>query len=159
MSEKAILLIEDNQSDIDLTKRAFLKAHIMNELVVAENGEEALDYLFGQGAYAGRDPRLMPALVLVDLKLPGVDGIEVIRQVREHPVTRWQPLVVLSSSGEEADIAECYDSGANSYIRKPVDFLRFVDAIQQVGQYWLTWNEMPPAGGALGDDSITAAGY
>jgi CheY-like chemotaxis protein len=152
MKEKIILLVEDNLSDIDLARRALQKAHITNELVVAESGEEALDYLFGKGAYKGRDARQMPALVLLDLKLPGVDGVEVIRRVRKHAVTMRQPVVVMSSSREERDIIQCYDSGANSYIRKPVDFLQFVDAIQQLGTYWLALNEMPPAGGIAQDD-------
>lgn len=145
MREKTVLLVEDNPSDVDLTRRAFAKALSTYELVVVENGEEALDYLFGHGAYKDRDRRAMPALVLVDLKLPGIDGIEVIRRVRANPVTHRQPMVVLSSSREERDVAQSYDQGANSYIRKPVDFLRFVDAIQDVGRYWLVWNELPTA--------------
>lgn len=159
MREKAILLVEDNPSDIDLARRAFEQAHIANELIVAETGEEALDYLLGQGIYQGRDSRQMPALVLLDLKLPGVDGLEVIRRVRRDPLIHCQPVVVLSSSREECDIARCYQSGVNSYIRKPVDFRQFVDAIEQIGSYWLTWNETPPAGNEYCDDSDqTAAG-
>lgn len=150
MKKKMILLVEDNQSDIELTRRALKKARITNELVVAENGEEALNFLFGAGEQPGR---IEPAVVLLDLKLPGVDGLEVLRQVRANPLTRRQPVVMLTSSREESDLARCYDSGVNSYIRKPVDFNQFVDAIVQIGSYWLTWNEMPPSGGLALNDS------
>ena len=145
MNAKTILLVEDNPSDIDLTKRAMGKAHIMNELVVAEDGEEALDYLFGSGPFAGRDPRQLPAVVLLDLKLPGIDGLEVLKRIRETPQTRRQPVVILTSSQEEQDVAASYDLGVNSYIRKPVDFCQFAEAIQHLGLYWLVLNELPPA--------------
>ncbi len=143
---KTILLVEDNPSDIELTKRALRKAHILNELVVAEDGQEALDYLFGFGQYEGRDPHLMPALVLLDLKLPGIDGLEVLKRIRIDPVIHRLPVVILTSSREEQDIAQSYDLGVNSYIRKPVDFYQFADAIQQLGLYWLILNETPPPG-------------
>jgi two-component system response regulator len=146
MSSKTILLVEDNPSDIDLTKRALEKAHIMNELVVAEDGQEALDYLFGTGHFADRGPQKLPALVLLDLKLPGIDGLEVLKQVRENPITHRQPVVILTSSKEEFDISSSYDLGVNSYIRKPVDFFQFAEAIQHLGLYWLVMNETPPAG-------------
>ena len=146
MSSKTILLVEDNPSDIQLTQRALEKAHILNELIVAEDGEEAIDYLFGAGQFAGRDPRQLPALVLLDIKLPGQDGIEVLRRIRENPITRRQPVVILTSSKEESDVASSYDLGANSYIRKPVDFNQFAEAIQNLGLYWLILNEIPPVG-------------
>lgn len=143
MSSKIILLVEDNLNDINLTKRALEKAHITNELVITEDGEDALDYLFGTGNYASRDPHQMPALVLLDIKLPGIDGIEVLKRVRESPITHRQPIVILTSSKEERDIASSYDLGANSYIRKPVDFNQFAEAIHHLGLYWLVLNEAP----------------
>ena len=143
MNEKIILLVEDNPSDIELTKRALAKAHIMNELVIAENGLEALEYLFGLEKN-GDNPAPLPAIVLLDLKLPGVDGLEVLRRIRENPYTHRQPVVILTSSREEQDIAASYDLGVNSYIRKPVDFYQFAEAIQQLGLYWLVLNENPP---------------
>jgi CheY-like chemotaxis protein len=146
MSPKTILLVEDNRSDIELTKIAMEKAHILNELVVAENGEEALDYLFATGPFAERDSRHLPALILLDLKLPGLDGMEVLRRIRANPITHRQPVVILTSSNEEKDIMASYDLGVNSYIRKPVDFFQFADAIQHLGLYWLVLNETPPAG-------------
>lgn len=143
MLNGTILLVEDNPSDIDLTKRALLKGHIANELVVAEDGEEALEYLFCLGRYASRDPD-PPALTLLDLKLPKVPGLEVLRRIRGDPRTRRIPVVILTSSREEQDVTTGYDLGVNSYIRKPVDFKQFVDAIQQLGLYWLVLNEAPP---------------
>lgn len=145
MKLKTILLVEDNPSDIELTRRAFEKEHIGNELVVAEDGKEALDYLFGREAYQGRDLSIMPSLILLDLKLPLIDGKEVLRQIRNHDLTRRLPVVVLTSSKEEQDVAETYDLGVNSYIRKPVDFRQFSDAVRQLGLYWLVINETPPA--------------
>jgi CheY-like chemotaxis protein len=144
MTAKTILLVEDNPSDIGQTRRALEKAHIANELVVAEDGQEAVDYLFGRGAFAGRDPRHLPALVLLDIKLPGMDGLEVLRRIRESPITHRQPVVILTSSKEEQDLATSYDLGVNSYIRKPVDFSQFAEAIQHLGLYWLVINEAPP---------------
>jgi two-component system response regulator len=144
MQKKVILLVEDNPSDIGLTKRAFEKNHIQNELVVAEDGQEALDYLFGAGPYAGRDISIMPALILLDLKLPKVDGLEVLRRVRGHELAKRLPVVILTSSREEHDVAVSYDLGANSYIRKPVDFQQFAEAVRALDLYWLVLNEPPP---------------
>lgn len=144
MKDKTILLIEDNPSDIDLTQRALKKGHILNELVVASDGQEALDYLFGMGAYAGRDTSDLPALTLLDLKLPKVSGLDVLRRIRAEAITRRMPVVILTSSREEQDMAASYDLGVNSYIRKPVDFERFVQSVGQLGLYWLVLNEEPP---------------
>ncbi len=144
MKSKIILLVEDNPSDIGLTKRALAKSRIMNEMVVAEDGQEALDYLFGTGQFEGRNVDELPALVLLDLKLPRVDGLEVLRQVRADPRTSRLPVVILTTSREEQDVSQSYDLGANSYIRKPVDFTQFMEAIRQVGLYWLMMNEPPP---------------
>jgi two-component system response regulator len=136
-TDKVILLIEDNRSDVDLTRRAFDKAHIANELVVAEDGEEALDYLRGTSN--------LPAVALLDLKLPKIPGLEVLRRIRADPRTRRMPVVILTSSKQEQDLATGYDLGVNSYIRKPVDFRQFAGCIAQLGLYWLVLNEMPPA--------------
>ena len=144
MNSKIILLVEDNPSDVGLTQRALAKSHVSNELVVAEDGQEALDYLFGAGAYAGRDVTELPALVLLDLKLPRVDGLEVLRQIRADMRTRRLPVVILTTSREEQDVAQSYDLGANSYIRKPVDFTQFAQAVEQMGLYWLVLNESAP---------------
>jgi len=144
MKPKIILLVEDNPSDIGLTQRALAKSQIANELVVAEDGQEALDYLFGDGAYAGREIDRSLALILLDLKLPRVDGLEVLRRIRADARTQRLPVVILTSSQEEQDLAQSYDLGANSYIRKPVDFTQFAQAIQRLGLYWLVLNEPPP---------------
>ncbi len=144
MKSKIILLVEDNPSDVGLTQRALAKSHVANELVVAEDGQEALDYLFGAGAYAGREVTELPALVLLDLKLPRVDGLEVLRQIRADDRTRRLPVVILTTSREEQDVAQSYDLGANSYIRKPVDFTQFAQAVEQMGLYWLVLNESAP---------------
>lgn len=144
MNTKTILLIEDNPSDIDLTKRALGKGHIVNNLVVVSDGQEALDYLFGMGAYASRDTSDLPTLTLLDLKLPKVSGLDVLRKIRAEAKTRRMPVVILTSSVEEQDMAAGYDSGANSYIRKPVDFGQFVQSVAQLGLYWLVLNEEPP---------------
>jgi CheY-like chemotaxis protein len=144
MKTKIILLVEDNPSDIGLTQRALAKSHITNELVVAEDGQEALDYLFGTGKYAGRDVSELPALILLDLKLPRVDGLDVLRQVRADSRTSRLPVVVLTTSSEEPDVAQSYDLGANSYIRKPVDFTQFANSVEHLGLYWLVMNEPPP---------------
>ncbi len=138
---KKILLIEDNQSDAELTIRAFEKCRIANEVVVAEDGQEALDYLNGAGQWEGRDPYDLPSLTLLDLKLPRVSGHEVLRQIRAEPRTRRMPVVILTSSREEQDIARGYDLGVNSYICKPVDFTQFLTATEQLGLYWLLLNE------------------
>ena len=144
MNSKIILLVEDNPSDVELTKRAFVSEHIMNDLVVVEDGQTALDYLFGAGRYAGRDLNQMPTLILLDLKLPIVDGLEVLRRIRAHERTRRLLVVILTSSKEDQDVAASYDLGVNSYIRKPVDFHQFAEAIKLLGLYWLVINEPPP---------------
>jgi CheY-like chemotaxis protein len=145
MNTKTILLVEDNPSDVELTKRALGKSHVANELVVTEDGQEALDYLFGERTYAGRDVTQLPALVLLDLKLPKVDGLEVLQRIRADQQTRRLPVVVLiTSSKEEQDLAASYDLGVNSYIRKPIDFAQFAQTIQQLGLYWLVLHEPPP---------------
>jgi two-component system response regulator len=144
MKPKIILLVEDNPSDIGLTQRALVKSHIANELVVAEDGQEALDYLFATGKYTAREVSDIPALVLLDLKLPGVDGLEVLRQIRLDPRTSRLPVVILTTSKEEQDVAQSYDLGANSFIRKPVDFTQFAEAVEHLGLYWLVLNEPAP---------------
>ena len=144
MKPKIILLVEDNPSDIGLTQRAFARSRVANELVVAQNGQEALDYLFGTGAHAGRDVSELPELVLLDLQLPLVDGHEVLRRIRSDQRTRRVPVVILTTSKEEQDIAQSYDLGANSYIRKPVDFNQFTASVKQLGLYWLLMNETAP---------------
>lgn len=144
MNSRAILLVEDNQSDIELTKRALEKGRVANELIAVEDGQEALDYLFGSGAYAGRDSSYPPAIILLDLKLPKISGLDVLRRVRTDARTRRIPVVILTSSKEEQDIAASYDLGVNSYIRKPVDFKQFEECIRQLGLYWLVLNELPP---------------
>jgi two-component system, response regulator len=136
-----ILLVEDNPDDVELTLRAFRKSKVLNELVVAQDGVEALDYLFSTGTFAGRDPNASPEVVLLDLKLPKVDGLEVLRRMREDERTRRTPVVVLTSSGEERDIVMSYNLGANSFVRKPVDFNQFLEAAQQLGLYWLVLNQ------------------
>lgn len=145
MTDKCILLVEDNPDDEALTLRALRKHNIVNEVVVAHDGVEALDYLFGSGAWAGRDPRVLPQVVLLDLKLPKVDGLEVLRRIRADERTRLLPVVILTSSNEEKDRVSGYGLGANSYVRKPVDFEEFVEAVKQLGLYWLVLNE-PPVG-------------
>lgn len=143
--EKVILLVEDNADDEALTKRAFKKNNIMNRLVVTRDGVEALDYVFGTGPHAGRDLSVMPTVILLDLKLPKVDGLEVLRRLRSDNRTKLLPVVVLTSSKEEIDLAQSYSLGVNSYIRKPVDFEQFIEAVKQLGLYWLVLNEAPPA--------------
>jgi two-component system response regulator len=143
MNSKIILLAEDNPDDVQLTLRALKKSKIMNEVVIAQDGVEALDYLFGTGKYAGRDTRVLPQVVLLDLKMPRMDGLEVLQHVRSNERTRLLPVVVLTTSSEDKDRVESYKLGANSYIRKPVDFEQFVNAVQQLGLYWLVLNESP----------------
>jgi len=138
-----ILLIEDNLRDIELTLRAFEKNNIKNQVVIARDGEEALDYLFGTGAYENRDTSDLPHLILLDLKLPKVDGLEVLQAIRTDERTRLLPVVILTTSNEQRDRVESYASGANSYIQKPVDFMRFNEAIKELGLYWLVLN-LPP---------------
>jgi two-component system response regulator len=145
--DKMILLVEDNPNDEALTLRAFKKHHIKNEVVVVRDGAEALDWLFGRGTHASRDATVLPQVVLLDLKLPKMSGLEVLRAVRGDPRTRRLPIVLLTSSKEEQDVIAGYDLGANSYVRKPVDFAAFAEAIRQLGVYWLVLNEAPPAKG------------
>jgi two-component system response regulator len=148
-NDKIILLVEDNPKDEELTLRALKKTKIMNPIVVVRDGVEALDYLFSRGAYAHRDPAGTPQLVLLDLKLPKVDGLEVLSALRENELTKLLPVVVLTSSLEDQDLVRSYSLGANSYVRKPVDFVQFVDAVQQLGLYWLVLNETAPVQGEL----------
>lgn len=148
--EAVILLVEDNPQDEELTLRAFRKSKILNPVVVARDGAEALDWLFATGAHAGRDPPIMPHLILLDLKLPKLDGLEVLQRIRADDRTRLLPVVILTSSVEEQDRIAGYGLGANSYVRKPVDFTQFMEAVRQLGLYWLVLNEGAPAapGGA-----------
>jgi two-component system, response regulator len=145
MEGKVILLVEDNPRDEALTIRALRKSNIANEIIVARDGVEALDYLFSTGAYAGRDTGVMPQVVLLDLKLPKVDGLQVLQRMREDARTRLLPVVIFTSSSEDADMVKSYNLGANSYVRKPVDFEQFVEATRQLGLYWLIHNESAPA--------------
>lgn len=140
---RTFLLVEDSPDDAELTIRAFEKSRLVNEVILARDGQEALDYLFGTGAHAGRDLSVMPELVLLDLKLPKLGGLEVLRRLRQDPRTRRQPVVVLTSSNEEQDIITSYDLGANSFVRKPVDFEQFLEAARQLGLYWLVLNSPP----------------
>lgn len=144
MEDRTILLIEVNPDDVELTQRAIRKNNILNKLVVAKDGVEALDYLFGTGQYAARDMNERPAVILLDLKLPRVDGLEVLRRVRADERTKLIPVVVLTSSREERDLVDSYKLGCNSYIRKPIDFMQFSEAVRQLGMYWLLLNEAPP---------------
>jgi two-component system, response regulator len=145
MKNHTILLVEDNPDDVKLTLHAFKQCGIVNRVVVVNNGVDALDYLFGRGAFAGRDLRDQPAVVLLDLRLPKLDGLEVLRRMRADDRTRTQPVVVMTSSKEEEDITASYNLGANGYVRKPVDFDRFNEAVRQLGLFWLLLNEPPPA--------------
>ena len=145
-TNRAILLVEDNPSDVELTKRAFEKKNLANALVVAHDWQEALDYLLGAGAYAGRDVAEVPACIMLDLKLPKVDGVTVLQTIKADARTRMIPVIVLTSSNEPQDIKACYGLGTNSYIRKPVDFDEFVEAVSHLGLYWLVLNEPPPVG-------------
>jgi two-component system response regulator len=144
LKEKVILLVEDNSDDEILTLRALKKNNITNEVVVARDGVEALDYLFGTGRYAGRDISVMPQITLLDLKLPKIDGLEVLRRVRANDATKFLPVVILTTSNEDKDRLAGYSLGANSYIRKPVDFEQFTQAVLQLGLYWLLLNQAPP---------------
>lgn len=144
MSEKMILLVEDNPDDEELTLMAFRQSHILNPVQVARDGVEAIDFLFGTGGHAGRDLSVMPAMILLDLKLPKLDGFEVLRRIRSDPRTRLLPVVILTSSKEDQDLVESYSLGCNSYVRKPVDFTQFSEAARQLGMYWLLLNEIPP---------------
>jgi two-component system response regulator len=143
VNERTILLVEDNADDEALTLRAFAKNKITNPVAIARDGVEALDYVFATGAYAGRDPNDRPAVVLLDLKLPKLDGLQVLRRIRDDERTRLLPVVILTSSKEEQDIIDGYRFGCNSYVRKPVDFDQFLEAARQLGLYWLLLNEPP----------------
>jgi two-component system, response regulator len=144
VENRIILLVEDNPDDQELTLRALKANNILNEVVVVDDGAEALDYLFGEGAHAGRDRSIMPQIVLLDLQLPKLNGIEVLKRLRADERTRLLPVVILTSSREEQDLADSYGFGANSYVRKPVDFAEFREAVRQLGIYWLLLNEPPP---------------
>lgn len=147
MTDRIILMVEDNRDDADLALRALKQHNILNPVVVARDGAEALDYLFGRGAYTGRDSRDTPQVILLDMNLPRIGGLEVLRQLRADARTRLTPVVVLTSSQEDQDVVISYTLGANSFIRKPVDFVQFSEAIRQLGLYWLVLNEPPPKGG------------
>jgi two-component system response regulator len=144
MEEKIILLVEDNPDDVDLTLRALKKNNITNKVIIARDGVEALDYLHGTGMYAGRDAKELPVVIMLDLKLPKMNGLEVLRNIRQDELNRLIPVVILTSSAEQKDVVEGYKLGANSYIRKPVDFEQFVEAVKILGLYWTLWNEPPP---------------
>ena len=144
IAPRTILLIEDNPDDEELTLRALARNNIGNQVVVMRDGQEAVDWLEGSGSYSSRDPNDVPALILLDLKLPKIDGLDVLRRLRANPRTAIVPVVILTSSKEDRDRAEGYYGGANSYVQKPVDFSSFVDAVRQLGMYWLMLNEPPP---------------
>jgi two-component system response regulator len=139
-----ILLVEDNEDDVALTLRALEKNHLQNEVEIVRDGQEALDLLFRRGAFASRSPEDLPELILLDLKVPRVDGLEVLRQIRASPATQYLPVVVLTSSSQERDVVKSYELGANSYVQKPVDFDDFIEATRQLGMYWLVLNKLPP---------------
>ena len=144
MPDKMILIVEDNPDDEASTIRALKKNNIGNRLIVVRDGAEALDYLFCTGAYSERDPRDLPQAILLDLKLPKIDGLEVLKRIRAEPRTSLLPVIILTSSKEEQDLLQSYKNGANSYVRKPVDFNEFLEAARQIGLYWLILNEAPP---------------
>jgi CheY-like chemotaxis protein len=144
MNKKVIMLVEDSPGDEELAVRALRKNHITHDLVVARDGVEALDYLFGTGTHAERDSAELPTVVLLDLKLPKIDGLEVLKRLRKDERTHLLPVVILTSSKEDNDRLAGYSSGANSFVRKPIDFSEFSEAIRQLGQYWLSLNESPP---------------
>ena len=144
MEDRVILLVEDNADDELLTLRALKKNNIRNEVVVARDGNEALDFLFGTGVHSGRDLSVMPQIILLDLKLPKVDGFEVLNRVRASEMTKFLPVVILTTSNEDQDRIRGYDLGANSFVRKPVEFEKFIEAVRQLGLYWLILNEPAP---------------
>ena len=147
--ERSILLVEDNPDDVELTLRALKQYNIRNEIAVVRDGAEALDYLFATGAYSDRDTSVMPAVIILDLKLPKVDGLTVLERMRADERTKLVPVVILTSSKEEQDMIKGYRLGANSYVRKPVDFAQFIEAARQLGLYWLVINEPPPTKGRI----------
>ena len=144
MENKIILLVEDNPDDVELTLRAFKQNNISNKIIVAKDGVAALDYLFGKGIYKGRNLTDLPVVVLLDLKLPKLDGLEVLKKIRQNKITKLLPVVILTSSSQQVDIVNGYQLGANSYVRKPVDFNEFIKAVKSLGLYWLIWNQPPP---------------
>lgn len=144
MKEPVILLVEDNRDDAELTRLALVECRVTNQLVWVQDGQEALNWLYCTGRYAERNPCQIPTVVLLDLKLPKIDGLEVLERIREEPLTRRLPVVILTSSKEEQDLIRGYELGANSYIRKPVDFDQFTQAIKELGIYWMVLNEPPP---------------
>jgi CheY-like chemotaxis protein len=152
MKDKIILLVEDNSRDEALTRRALKKSNIVNEVVAVHDGVEALDYLFGTGTHAGRDMTVTPQLILLDLKLPKLNGLQVLQRIRADERTKRLPVVVFTSSSEEEDMMKSYDLGANSYVRKPVDFEHFLEATKQLGLYWLVLNEVAPIAQVSGDE-------
>jgi two-component system response regulator len=143
MQRNIIMIVEDNEDDLELTQRAFAKNNILNEIVIARDGVEALDYLFGTGAHEGRDLSIMPEVILLDLNMPRMGGIETLKKIREDKRTKLLPVVVLTSSNEEQDMTESYECGVNSYIRKPVDFSQFADSVRQLSLYWMVLNQHP----------------
>ncbi len=145
MNSQVVLLVEDNDDDVELIMRSFERHQLSNKVVVTRNGQEALDYLLTQGPFAARDRTEIPALVLLDLNLPKVDGFEVLRQIRSHATTQCIPVVILTTSSQASDKLQSYRSGANSYVRKPVDFDRFMEVTRELGIYWLKMNDPPPA--------------
>jgi CheY-like chemotaxis protein len=147
MPRSTILLVEDNPDDEALTLRALKGSKVVNDVVVAHDGVEALDYLFGTGAYAGRDTSVLPTVILLDLKLPKLDGLEVLQRLRADERTRFAPVVILTTSKEEQDLVASYTRGCNSYVRKPVDFTQFAEAVRQLSLYWALVNEVPSPGG------------
>jgi two-component system response regulator len=152
MDIKSILLVEDNADDEVLTIRSLRNSNVANDIAVARDGAEALDYLFAAGAYSNRDPEDLPTIVILDLKLPKIDGLEVLRRIRANQRTRLLPVVILTSSDEQKDLVESYSLGANGYVRKPVDFGDFSEAVRQLGVYWLLINEGPPGSGSSLDE-------
>lgn len=144
MTEKIILLVDDNEHDLFLTQRALKKSNIANRVIVANDGEQALEYLFGTGRHAGRKVEDLPVVTLLDLKMPRVDGLEVLARMRANPLTRHLPVVVLTASREESDKMKSYAGGCSAYVSKPVDFNQFSEAVKQLGLFWLVLNEVPP---------------
>ena len=143
MENKVILLVEDNPDDADLTVRALEKNRIINKIIIIEDGEKALDYINCRGEFSGRNPENTPAVILLDINLPKLSGIEVLKEIRKNPDTKFVPVVMLTSSKEEHDLIKSYENGVNSYIRKPVDFEKFIKVVQTLGMYWLVINEFP----------------
>jgi two-component system response regulator len=146
MGNKIILLAEDNPDDVELTLRAFKKNSMANKVILAQNGVEALDYLFGRGMYKDRDIKDLPVLIMLDLNLPKINGLEVLKAIRQNELTKLLPVVILTSSSQDEDLIESYKLGANSYIRKPIDFNDFMELVKLLSLYWLLWNEPPPVG-------------